>query len=230
MPSKPVAACGVEAAAAQSFSDAWPWYHRCVRRASGVGAVDRPVRSGPVQFRQAVGRAVRGTLARQRRAGPGLVQSVLHGARISLRIGIISIGIGIAVGVPVGLISGYYGRWIDLLVQRLIDVMLAFPGILLAIVLVSAFGVGLENVMLAVGIVSIPTYARIVRGSVLALKEAEFVQAARAAVRGMPLSFSGNFAQLHRTCHRAVVTASRFGHFVGGRIGLFGTGGAAAAA
>ena len=68
-----------------------------------------------------------------------------------------------------------------MIVQRLIDVMLAFPGILLAIVLVSALGVGLENVMLAVGIVSIPTYARIVRGSVLALKEAEFVQAARAA-------------------------------------------------
>lgn len=107
--------------------------------------------------------------------------ALLYGARISLRIGLISIGIGMAVGVPLGLVSGYYGRWVDLIVQRFIDVMLAFPGILLAIVLVSAFGVGLENVMLAVGIVSIPTYARIVRGSVLALKEAEFVQAARAA-------------------------------------------------
>lgn len=116
--------------------------------------------------------------------GRDLYSRLLHGARISLRIGLISIAIGVGIGVPLGLVSGYYGRWIDLVIQRLIDVMLAFPGILLALVLVSALGVGLENVMIAVGIVSIPTYARLVRGSALSLKETEFVHAAKAAGAG----------------------------------------------
>lgn len=116
--------------------------------------------------------------------GRDLYSRLLYGARISLRIGLISVVIGVGIGVPLGLISGYYGRWIDMVIQRVIDVTLAFPGILLALVLVSALGVGLENVMLAVGIVSVPTYARLVRGSALSLKEAEFVQAARAAGAG----------------------------------------------
>lgn len=112
--------------------------------------------------------------------GRDILSRVIHGARISLFIGVISVGIGVIIGVPVGAISGYYGGKTDLIVQRLIDIMLAFPGILLALVVVATLGVGLTNVMIAIGIVSIPIYVRLVRGSVLSIKEQEYVSAARA--------------------------------------------------
>ncbi|OFX30021.1 MAG: diguanylate cyclase [Armatimonadetes bacterium RBG_16_67_12] len=112
--------------------------------------------------------------------GRDVLSRIIHGARLSLVIGVIAVAIGVGFGVPIGAISGYLGGWLDLLVQRLIDIMMAFPGILLAIVLVAILGVGLTQVMVAVGIVSIPTYARLVRGQVLALRGLEFVDAARA--------------------------------------------------
>ncbi|MCL0035961.1 ABC transporter permease [Dehalococcoidia bacterium] len=112
--------------------------------------------------------------------GRDILSRILHGARISLSIGLISVAIGALIGVPIGAISGYYGGKIDLIVQRLIDIMLAFPGILMAIVIVSTLGVGLRNVMIAVGIVSIPIYVRLVRGSVLQVKEQEYISSARA--------------------------------------------------
>ena len=105
---------------------------------------------------------------------------ILYGSRISLAIGLISVTIGMFIGVPIGALSGYYGGRFDLFIQRLIDIMIAFPGILLAIVIVTILGVGVENVMIAVGIASVPIYTRLVRGSVLAVKEQGYVSAAKA--------------------------------------------------
>lgn len=112
--------------------------------------------------------------------GRDVLSRIIYGARISLSIGFISVAIGVAVGVPIGAISGYYGGLIDLIVQRFVDIMMAFPGILLAIIVVSIMGVGLRNAMIAVGVVSIPIYIRLVRGSVLSVKNQEFIEAARA--------------------------------------------------
>jgi len=112
--------------------------------------------------------------------GRDMLSRLIHGARLSLVIGVIAVAIGVGVGVPVGALSGYAGGGADLLVQRVIDVVMAFPGILLALILVAILGVGLTQVMTAVGIVSIPAYARLVRGQVLALRTQEFVEAARA--------------------------------------------------
>jgi ABC-type dipeptide/oligopeptide/nickel transport system permease subunit len=116
--------------------------------------------------------------------GRDVLSRILHGARISLSIGLISVAIGVVIGVPVGAISGYHGGKTDLIVQRIIDIMLAFPGILMAIVVVTVLGVGLRNVMIAVGIVSIPIYVRLVRGSVLSIKELDYVSSAKAIGSG----------------------------------------------
>lgn len=116
--------------------------------------------------------------------GRDVLSRIIYGARLSLLIGVIAVAIGLLAGVPVGAISGYFGGWTDLLVQRVIDIMMAFPGILLAIILIAILGVGLTQVMVAVGIVSIPIYTRLVRGQVLALRSQEFVEAARALGAG----------------------------------------------
>lgn len=104
---------------------------------------------------------------------------VLHGGRLSLSVGMISVIIGAVAGVGFGLLSGYYGGWVDGVIMRLMDAMLAFPGILMAMTVVAILGGSLTNVMIAVGISSVPGFARLVRGSVLSAKENEYVLAAR---------------------------------------------------
>lgn len=112
--------------------------------------------------------------------GRDVLSRIMFGTRISLAIGLISVGIGLTVGTVLGLPSGYYGGRLDGVIMRVIDSMLAFPGLLLALVIIAALGPGLSNVMVAVGISSVPLYARLVRGLCLSLREAEYVQSARA--------------------------------------------------
>jgi peptide/nickel transport system permease protein len=105
---------------------------------------------------------------------------VIYGSRISLFIGITTVSFAIIVGTFLGSIAGYMSGWIDNVIMRFMDVLLAFPSLLLAIAIVSVLGRGIENALLAIAIVTIPVYARVVRASVLSVKEREFVDASRA--------------------------------------------------
>lgn len=111
--------------------------------------------------------------------GRDILSRIIFGLRISLRVGLISVGIGGSVGVLLGLIAGYYGGHIDNLILRLVDVWLAFPGILLALAVIAVLGPSLFNVMIAVGLSSVPSYVRLTRGSVLSVREMDYVLGAR---------------------------------------------------
>ncbi len=112
--------------------------------------------------------------------GRDMLSRLIYGARISMTIGVVSVGISLVFGILIGVTSAYFGGLYDKIVMRLIDIMLAFPYILLTIVIVSLLGPSLLNAMIAIGISQIPRYARVVRASVLAEKEADYVLAERA--------------------------------------------------
>lgn len=116
--------------------------------------------------------------------GRDILSRVLHGARISLTLGFVAVAIGLTAGIPLGAIGAYRGGWVDLAIMRLVDILLSFPPILLAITVVVVLGPSLYNAMIAIGIAQMPVYARLVRGVVLSVKEREFVEAARALGAG----------------------------------------------
>jgi peptide/nickel transport system permease protein len=112
--------------------------------------------------------------------GRDMLARLLYGGRLSLLIGFLAVGLGVVVGVPLGAVSGFRGGLTDLVIQRLADILLSFPGFLLALSLVAILGVGLQNVIISVGISAVPSFIRLVRGSVLSIREQPYVEAAHA--------------------------------------------------
>lgn len=113
--------------------------------------------------------------------GRDVLSRLIYGARISLEVGLISVGISLAIGAILGLVAGYYGHMVDMLISRLMDILFAFPAILLAIALMAMLGSDIRNVMLAIGIVNVPIFMRVARASTLTVRTTQYVEAALAS-------------------------------------------------
>ncbi|HEX6513596.1 MAG TPA: ABC transporter permease [Chloroflexota bacterium] len=140
-----------------------------------------PVETHPALAYQAPGA---GHLLGTDNLGRDVMSRVIWGTRVSLEVGVISVTIGLLAGMAIGVAAGYTGGWLDILLMRFIDALLAFPAILLAIAITSALGAQLQNAMIAIGVTYVPIFARLSRGQVLQVRLAEYVQAARLAGGG----------------------------------------------
>lgn len=112
--------------------------------------------------------------------GRCVLSRIIYGSRVSLSAGFVAVGIAMVLGITFGVIAGYYGGWVDALIMRIVDIMFAFPALLLAIVIVAVIGQGLDKAMIAIGIVYTPQMARIIRSSVLYIKEMEYIEIQKA--------------------------------------------------
>jgi peptide/nickel transport system permease protein len=116
--------------------------------------------------------------------GRDVVSRLVYGTRTSLMVGIIAVGVGTLIGMALGLVSGYFGGWLDTIIMRVIDAMMAIPMLVLALVFAAVLGGGLKNVMLAVGVAMVPSFCRLMRGQVLAARQADYVWAAQVVGAG----------------------------------------------
>jgi len=114
------------------------------------------------------------------RAGRDTLSRLIYGARVSLIVGLSSVVLSTLIGVPLGILSGYYGGWLDDVLMRVIDALMAFPALIMALMILAALGDGLTNVVIAIAVAFVPRFARLARAPTLAVKEREFVEAAQA--------------------------------------------------
>src|SRR5699024_10773029 len=123
--------------------------------------------------------------------GRDILSRIIHGAKISLWVGFFSVIGSVIIGSVLGIVAGYYGRWVDTVISRIFDIMLAFPSILLAIAIVAVLGPSLQNALIAIAIINVPNFGRLIRSKVLSIKEDEYITAAKAiGMRDLRILFS----------------------------------------